>query len=225
MSLQLDDFLVTGRRFDEYAAFFNLNTTDLIDKKILDCPSGASSFVAEARSEGLNVKGCDILYQFEIDKIYARGKESIELIYKDTSWADENDFNFYGSIKNHRKYRENALRSFYTHYNDKDFLFATLPKLPFEDNSFDLILSSHLLFVYDDRLDLDFHIQAIESMLRVAKEVRIFPLVDYKNSRARLQDNFSPFVPEIMKTFDATLEKVDFEFQHGADMMMKILKS
>ena len=225
MSLQLDDFLITGRTFDEYAAFFNLNIADLIDKKILDCPSGASSFVAEAQSKGLNTKACDILYQFEIDKIYARGKKSIELIYKDISWAAENDFNFYGSIENHRQHRENALANFYSHYNDKDYLFTTLPELPFEDDSFDLILSSHLLFVYDDRLDLDFHIKSIESMLRVAKEVRIFPLVDYKNSRVKLQDNFSPFVPEIMKTFGATLEKVNFEFQKGADMMIKIVKS
>ena len=33
---------------------------------------------------------------------------------------------------------------------------AALPDLPFPDDAFDLVLSSHLLFTYADRLDADF---------------------------------------------------------------------
>lgn len=41
MSLQLDDFLITGRTFEEYAAFFDLDAETMKDRRILDCPSGA----------------------------------------------------------------------------------------------------------------------------------------------------------------------------------------
>jgi len=99
---------------------------------------------------------------------------------------------------------------------------ASLPNLPFEDNSFDLALSSHLLFLYSDHLDEAFHKEAIEEMLRVAKEVRIFPLVT-------LQSEPSPYVTPVMaylkeKGYDVSLEKTAYEFQKGGDTMMRIVR-
>jgi hypothetical protein len=61
--LNLDGVVFIGRTFLEYMRMFNLDTSQL-GLKILDCPSGASSFVAEASSEhqvGTAV-GCDLLY-------------------------------------------------------------------------------------------------------------------------------------------------------------------
>ncbi|MCK9372809.1 MAG: hypothetical protein M0P91_06400 [Sulfuricurvum sp.] len=52
MSLQLDDFLITGRTFEEYAAFFDLDAASMENMRVLDCQSGASSFVAEAKYSG-----------------------------------------------------------------------------------------------------------------------------------------------------------------------------
>ncbi len=40
-----------------------------------------------------------------------------------------------------------------------------LPELPFEDQAFDIALSSHFLFLYTDNLTLEFHITAIYEML------------------------------------------------------------
>ena len=45
MSLNLENIAITGRTFEEYSAFFDLKLGDLKGKKVLDCPSGASSFV------------------------------------------------------------------------------------------------------------------------------------------------------------------------------------
>ena len=86
------------------------------------------------------------------------------------------------------------------------------------------LLSSHLLFVYDDRLDLDFHIVAVAEMLRVAKEVRIFPLVDYKNSRSSELQNLSPLVEPVRERFGGEIVPVGFEFQPGADAMLRIVR-
>ena len=82
-----------------------------------------------------------------------------------------------------------GLKAFVNDFNKRDYIFAKLPNLPFENNYFDLALSSHLLFVYDNMLDYEFHKNSILEMLRVSKEVRIFPLVDFKNSRVLEEKN------------------------------------
>jgi hypothetical protein len=53
----------------------------------------------------------------------------------------------------------------------------SLPYLGFEDNRFDLALCSHFLFLCSDRLDRQFHIEAITEMCRVAREARVFSLL------------------------------------------------
>ena len=56
---------------------------------------------------------------------------------------------------------------------------ASLPGLPFPDGRFDLVLSSHFLFTYADRLDLEFHRAALLELHRVARrKVRVFPLLE-----------------------------------------------
>lgn len=63
-TLNLDRVVFIGRTFYEYMRMFNLEPSQLLELKVLDCPSGASSFVAEAYNE-YNIKkviGCDILY-------------------------------------------------------------------------------------------------------------------------------------------------------------------
>ena len=220
MALQLEDFLITGRTFDEYVAFFDLDIEGLENKKVLDCPSGVSSFIATANSKGIEAQGCDLVYRFSPDGIVKQGESSIENIYADTTWMEGHNYDFYGSIEAHRSFRESALRGFRDDHNESRYRYETLPSLSYDDDSFDLLLSSHLLFVYDDRLDLAFHIESIKEMLRVAKEVRIFPLIDFKNSRMDEEDNFSPLVKEVMVHFNAKIIEVDFEFQPGANAMM-----
>lgn len=227
MSLELDDILITGRTFEEYKTFFDLNIEELQDKKVLDCPSGASSFVAEAKKHKIKAKGTDILYEFHKDKILSQGLKSITKIYEDISWMDNFNLDFYHSIKNHKKHREKALKKFYEDYNYSDYTYSELPSLNFKDNEFDLLLSSHLLFVYDNRFNYEFHRDSILEMLRVSKEVRIFSLVDFKNSRENKEQNFSPYVYKVMedlKEYKCEIQKVNFEFQPKAGYMLRIVK-
>ncbi len=59
--------------------------------------------------------------------------------------------------------------------NKKRYIHQELPKLSFENDSFDLVLSSHFLFLYSEHFDLQFHIDSILEMCRVSKkEVKIF---------------------------------------------------
>jgi len=227
MLLNLENIVITGRTFEEYSAFFDLKLEDLKSKKILDCPSGASSFVGIANKNGSNVIGVDLIYEFDKNSIEAQGYKTIEKIYEDTSWMDVYKMDFYKSKENHRSCREKALKDFVNDYNKTNYVFAKLPNLPFDHEYFDLALSSHLLFVYDNMLDYEFHKNSILEMLRVSKEVRIFPLVDFKNSRVLEEKNFSPFVYKIieeLKDFKCEIVKVDFEFQPKANYYLKIIK-
>ena len=153
MPLNLENIAITGRTFEEYSAFFDLKLGDLKGKKVLDCPGGASSFVQTLKQNGIFAKGIDIIYKFSKDEIEKQGIKTLEKIYQNTSWMDVYKMDFYKTKENHKKHREDALKGFLEDYNLDDYIYCELPNLPFENKEFDLLLSSHLFFVYDDSLD------------------------------------------------------------------------
>lgn len=55
---------------------------------------------------------------------------------------------------------------------------SELTELPFEDQSFDLALCSHVLFLDKEQTEKGFDLKALMELARVAGEVRVFPLVD-----------------------------------------------
>ena len=69
------------------------------------------------------------------------------------------------------------LDDFDTGKTEGRYVDAELPALPFAEASFDLALCSHFLFLYTTQLGEAFHREAIQDMCRVAREVRIFPLL------------------------------------------------
>ena len=189
MTLHLENIAITGRTVDEYSVFFDLKLQDLKGKKVLDYPSGASSFVQTLKQNGIFSKGVDIIYEFYKDEIEKQGIKTLEKIYQNTSCMDAHKMDFYKTKENHKKHKEDALKGFLEDYNSDDYIYCELPNLPFKNKEFDLLLSSHLFFVYDDRLDYDFHKGSILEMLRVSKEVRLSPLVDIQNSKV-LEEKF-----------------------------------
>jgi hypothetical protein len=55
---------------------------------------------------------------------------------------------------------------------------SKLPKLPFEDQSFDIALCSNYLCIESDKMDQAFHVNSLLELARVATEVRVYPLMD-----------------------------------------------
>ncbi|MDQ3825837.1 MAG: hypothetical protein M3325_08915 [Actinomycetota bacterium] len=100
------------------------------------------------------------------------------------------------------------------------YVAGRLPELPFVQASFNLVLSSHLLFGYADRLDLPFHRAAICELMRVAHaELRIFPLVAMGSALPY------PLLEELLDQLvehDVTgwVVAVDYEFQAGGSQML-----
>jgi hypothetical protein len=79
---------------------------------------------------------------------------------------------------------------------------------------------SHLLYLYSEQLNFEFHRAAIEELLWVAKRVRIFPLLT-------LDGNLSPHIEPTLahlsaKGWRAEVVVVPYEFQRGGSRMLRI---
>ncbi|MFC7194993.1 hypothetical protein ACFQL4_10560 [Halosimplex aquaticum] len=98
------------------------------------------------------------------------------------------------------------------------------PELPVGDDSVDLALVANLLFVYDDRLDREFHAAALRELARVAREeVRVFPLHSLDRTRSAYVD---PVAESLRGDGHAVeLREVPYEFQPGATEMLVLTPS
>lgn len=113
------------------------------------------------------------------------------------------------------------LNDFEVGLSEGRYRYHELPNcLPVEDNYYDIGLSSHFLLLYT-QLGFDFHIKSIGEMLRVCKEVRIFPVVDLDANQA---DMISNVIEEFKKKYDVELKETNYQFQKNANKMLVIRK-
>lgn len=219
----LDGIVPWGRRFDEYEAFFALGDV-APGTAILDAGGGPASFAAEAVARGLDVVASDPIYQFESAAIRRRFEETALAMREGMrSAAYRFRWNFYGSEEAVHRRRREALEFFLADFEGKRgtrYIPASLPELPFDNDAFGLALSSHFLFLYGDELDCEFHIAAVRELARVAREVRIFPLIN-------LDGRPSSHLPAVMSELETAglfpeLVPVPFEFQIGATKMLRV---
>jgi len=213
-----------GRTWTEYFKMFNLDLDDIIGEKILDCAAGASSFTAMMSKKGFDIKAVDIIYNETPDVLSIKCKEHMELLVEGLKSVDHFVWGFFSDIEDLKKQRDKACREFiedYRKYKGQRYISADLKSLPFKDNSFSIVLCSHLLFIYDHRLDYNFHLNAIKEMIRVSsKELRIYPLVKNRGKK-------SEFVQQIVNDLtdvDVEIVQVDYEFRKGGNEMLRIVK-
>jgi len=222
--MQLADIVPWGRSLAEYQAMFKLTPADL-SKHILGCSDGPASFNAELNQQGGEVTSIDPLYQFSHQQIQQRIQEvAPKIISEVTENQDDFIWEHIRSPQTLRSMRLHAMQFFLDDYEQGlrtgRYLNQELPKLAFNDNQFELALCSHFLFLYSDHLSLEFHQQALLELIRVAKEVRIYPLVTLTNQ-------VSPYLEQCIALlkdagFSATLEQSQYEFQRGATHMLTI---
>lgn len=108
------------------------------------------------------------------------------------------------------------------HDRPERYIAGALPDLPLPTDGVDLVLCSHLLFTWSDRLDVDWHHRAVAELVRVARrEVRIFPLVIQGTGRQ------VAFIDTLRERLHAAghrshLKEVPYRFQRGANQMLLI---
>jgi len=224
MAFTLENIVPWGRSLDAYVAMFELSKADL-NTKILGCADGPASFNAEMYSQGRTVTSVDPIYQFSADQIRARIDvtyptimEQLQQNLKDYVWTR------FPSAEVLCEHRMATMKKFLDDFpkgkEEGRYLPQSLPELPFEDQSFDLVLCSHFLFLYSDQLSAEFHCRAIQEMLRVAREVRIFSLLTLGRQLSPHLGSVYEFLHKSNRKYE--VQTVDYEFQRGGNQMLKI---
>lgn len=215
--------LVTSRSLVEYEAFFALAGPDLA-ARLLDCGAGASGFTAALNARGGRVAAVDPTYGMGRRALFRQAKMSTT---QGAAIVADNDDRFtwswYGSPPRREELRHDARGRFVADLQAHPgrYVAGALPRLPFADNTFDLALCSHLLFTWSDIFDEDWHLQALLELLRVAPQVRVFPLV------VQGSGDPVPFLPRVLDRLrthgqDVVVTQVPYEFQRGANQMLTV---
>ena len=220
-----------GRHRVEYLAMFDL--MGLLGNggrrlRVLDCAAGPSSFAAEMAELGFQVTACDPLYGSSKAAIAARIEEARSEIMASLRAAEQRFvWDFFKTPEDLEVARLSAMKFFLEDYEDGleagRYIEASLPDLPFDDDAFDLALSSHFLLLYSRQFDLDFHIKGILELLRVAPELRIFPLLDLDGLRSAHLPALLPALRDRSLTVEE--REVPYEFQRGGRHMLRIARS
>jgi len=217
-----------GRSFEEYRRMFALSDTDLAGT-VLGCGDGPASFNVEATALGHAVVSCDPIYAFSAGEIERRVGECYDTVIEQVKqnldgfvWTHFRDPVHLGEC------RLAAMRRFLSDFEAGKragrYVAASLPTLLFLDGQFTLALVSHLLFLYSAPFNLDFHVAAVEELLRVAGEARVFPLLG-------LDRQWSPHVGPVRQHLERAgflveVVAVEYEFQraedHAGSRMMRV---
>lgn len=225
MSFKLENVILWGRSMQEYVRMFGL-TPDELKLAILDCAGGPASFNGEMYCQGYNVVSCDPVYQFTVNEMRSRIEDIYQTVIDGARanwdrfvWQDIQSPEHMGQLRMAAMCK--FLDDFPLGIQQGRYVTDELPVLSFDRSQFDLALCSHFLFTYSEQLGADFHLASILEMCRVAKEVRVFPLlVNFSGEK-------SPWLQPVMhelqqRGYRVELRQVNYEFQKGGNQLLRI---
>lgn len=225
MAFKLNSVVPWGRNMEEYKLMFQLDDSDM-SKKFAGFGDGPACFNYEMTEKNGNVISFDLIYQFSKGDIEKRIEEVRTTVMQ--QMRENMDNYVWKNIKNLDELentRMSAMQKFLSDYekgkSEGRYVFHELPnRLPYADDYFDIGLSSHFLLMYT-ALGYDFHIAAMTEMLRVCKEIRIFPIVDLDANKTDLISNVIDY---FRKDYNVEIVKTEYEFQRGDNKLLIIRK-
>lgn len=222
MAVTLDRIVPFGRSLAEYRLMFALSEADL-QRSVLSVADGPASFNAEATALGASIRSIDPIYQFSGSAIRQRFNAVVDDIIAQVRATPEDwCWTVHASPEALRASRVQTLEAFLADYDRGRqagrYCCGALPHLDCADGEFDLVLCSHFLLLYSEHLDYEFHRQALRELLRVGREVRVFPLLTLKGHP-------SPYLDALVTEFGAggyqtEIVPVRYELQKGGKEML-----
>lgn len=219
-----EEFLTIGRTFGEYRRMLDLDPSTLAGRSVLDCGGGAGSFTATAAELGADTVAVDPLYGPPAAELEPRLDRAVDRTVDQLhEKRDQFVWEFYPDVATRGRYLRAAYERFladYAHRSDR-YVDGALPELPLDADAVDLAVVTNFLFLYDDRLDRSFHLDALRELARVAREeVRVFPLVSLDQTRSAYLD---PAVERFREDgFTVELRDVPYEFVPGSTEMLVV---
>jgi hypothetical protein len=197
---------------------FGLTDAEILAGPLLDCPGGAGAFGAGVRARGGEAVSVDPAYSLPPAELVAEVRAGLE---RGLRYLDDNResyvWTWFSSPDDLRARRTGALDAFARDFTGPDarYVAAALPRLPYADGAFRLVLSGYLLFAYPDHLDLAAHEAALRELLRVAgDEVRLYPLIDTAYARYPAIDDLRRRLGA--EGVESEVRTTGYEFQRGA---------
>lgn len=225
MAFQLNSVVPWGRNMEEYKLMFRLGDEDM-SKKFAGFGDGPACFNYEMTKRNGSVVSFDLIYQFSKEDLEKRIEEvRITVMEQMRENKDNYVWKQIKSLEDLENTRMSAMRKFLADYEkgkaEGRYVSHALPeKLPYEADFFDIGLSSHFLLMYT-ALGYDFHIASMTEMLRVCKEIRIFPIVDLDANRTDLIKNVIDY---FQKDYEVAIVPTEYEFQKGDNQLLVIRK-
>ena len=220
----LNDTAFFGRPYEELLRCFGLTERELFGRRVLDCPAGPDSFVAEGLKRGIYATGVDPMYYRSPDALARLARADFSDMYKKIRESPERfSSRTYATVEESESARRDSLELFLDHYRktypNGCYVVAALPDLPFENDSFDISVCGHLFFIYAQLFDEAFHRKAVRELIRVTcNEIRIHPLVGMNGERHAFVD---PVRNELaLAGMETEIIDVDHEFFKGTNQTL-----
>ena len=197
-------------------------------RDVLDVAAGPSSFVAEACARGIDAVAVDPLYGSPPESLAAQMQLDYagvlaQMRAKPALFRLKSFPSLDAAEADRRLAAHRFLTDYAAHFVHSRYVGGALPRLPFFDNSFDLVLCAHLLFLYMARFDFEWHVAACRELARVsAGEVRIHPVC---GADGRPCSKLGALRRELKASgIESEVERLDYEFFVGSGSMLVLRK-
>ena len=217
-------WVLWGHQFSEYQGMFDL-PNHLSKKNILELACGPT-LVNQELNHYSRIVSCDPWFSNDLADIKQKFTDSFKQQVDNIRRHPERfDLNSYGGIDNLIAARHSNMEKFFADYalgwQDKRYQQLHVPnKLAFASSSFDLALCANFLFTDLPEQDIEFHIEFLKEMARVAHDVRIYPLTNYKAKPAKL---LGPILLALQQQgYQVSIQDVSFRFVPESKAMLSI---
>lgn len=224
MVVELKTVVPFGRSLEEYKMMFELSEKDL-NKNIVGVSDGVSSFNTEMNDAGRKVLSIDPIYEQSGEFIQNAFNNSIENVIEQLgSTSQDYTWSYYKNLDVYRDIRTSTIKRFLKDFesgvSDGRYVLGELPNLEYADGSFELALHANLLFLYSELFDYEFHLASVKELSRIAKEVRIYPLMDISNKRSW---HVEPIVADLKREgYNVEVRVIEYEFMKGSNEILVV---
>lgn len=213
-----------GHDVADYRDMFDLSPAE-INTSILEYGCGPSAVNVSQMRSGHSLVSCDPLFVLDKDTLSSK---SI-MIFADMAEEIKNeehlfDFSRSGGLEPLLVERQQGMKQFFSDYEqgklENRYIGITDYHLPFSDFTFDFALSSHYLFADLDNQTVESHLAVIRELARVAKEVRIFPLID---RLGKTSEFLNPVLLSLQQeNYGVEVREVAFHLHKSGNAMLRV---
>jgi hypothetical protein len=216
--------LLCGYHIDDYRQMFGLVDADF-NASLLEYCSGVTAVNAELHARHQSMTSCDPWFANDLTHLeqlaHSNFKAAVHALQQRSPQSNSSHQTALAAlIDTRRKGIEAGLNDYESGRSQKRYLPLENHRLPFDDFMFDIALCANWFFSDIKQQDVEFHVDSIRELVRVAKEVRIFPLVGENGEPSSL---LGPTLLKLQQAnFGVEIRKVDVHAPMNGDAMLRV---